>query len=160
MVSKLDWIFRANRYSSRPRIVGTSMVLIRDQSIMLLTSRGRFRFRLGTRAKARARFIFTNCPRLDRYSAASTLRCSSSVNRFPAFLTPKNLSISILWAWADTGRISVSPETNPNSRLCSQFRSNSFTPSVIPAKRHNLHYIISYHILKEISSPFFAASRR
>ena len=142
MVSKLVWIFLAHWYRNRPRIVGTSMVLIRDQSIMLLTSRGRLRFRLGTRANARARLIFTNCPRLDRYSAASTLRCSSSVSRFPALLTPKNLNISILWAWADTGRISVSPETSPNSRLCSQFRSKSFTPSVIPSKRHNLHYII------------------
>ena len=115
-------------------MVGRSMVFTSDQSIMLFVSSGRLRLRLGTRANARARFIFTNCPRLDKYSAANTLKWISSDSRSVVFFTPKNFSSSILWACADTGRISVSPATRPNSRLCSQFSSNSFTPSVIPSK--------------------------
>ena len=53
---------RTRLLSSRPMTVGTSMVLIRLQSIILRVSKGRLRFFFGIRAKARARFIRTNCP--------------------------------------------------------------------------------------------------
>ena len=62
MVSKFVSIFRTYLYRNSPRMVGISMVFTSDQSIMLLTSSGRLRLRLGTRASALARFILTNCP--------------------------------------------------------------------------------------------------
>ena len=47
------------RYSSRPKITGISMVFSMLQSMRVRVSRGRFRRRFGTRAKARARLIRT-----------------------------------------------------------------------------------------------------